>query len=91
MPYNIKMQWISSLEKVFPVKELILNTVNSASALRGEVYSMQLAYCADTVLDPLKIEVVSPLRDFISVRQTVAMPAEYFGESRDEYTPECLP
>ena len=91
MSYNIKMQWISSLEKVFPVKELTLNGMDSASALRGEVYSMQLAYCANTVLDPLQIEVDSPLRDFISVRQTVAMPAEYFGESRDEYTPECLP
>lgn len=85
------MRWVSALEKVFPRPELDAPEFSEMSALRGEVFSVQLAYQPEFLLEPLAVEVVSPLCEHVVVRQVRSVPAEYFGAERDEYTPEALP
>ena len=85
------MRWVSALEKVFPRPELAAPEFSAMSALRGEIFSVQLAYRPEFLLEPLEIEVISPLRESVEVRQVRSVPAEYFGAARDEYTPEALP
>lgn len=87
----MQMRWVSALEKVFPRPELAAPEFPKMSVLRGEVFSVQLAYRAEFPLEPLQIEVISPLASRIAVRQVVSVPAEYFGAERDEYTVEALP
>ena len=55
------MRWISALEKVFPRPELHAPEFSAMSVLRGEVFSVQLAYRSEFLLEPLVIEVLSPL------------------------------
>ena len=41
---ELKTKWCSSLVKVFPAQEPESEPFNSGTALRGEIFSFQLAY-----------------------------------------------
>lgn len=84
-------KWANALEKQFLHKELIEANFNSATALQGEVFSLQLLYKPDFPLAPLDIEVVSPLKEFIRVRQVVSTPATFFGENQDDFILDKTP
>lgn len=81
---QIIFNWTDSLDKVFLSGEHQFSNYKSATALQGEVFSLQLAYKAQHILNPLKFEIISPLQDYISIRQVYSMPADFFGEAQDE-------
>lgn len=79
-------RWTHSLNKIFLTSQIEeIEEYTHASALQGEVFSLQLAYRTDFLLNPLSVKVISPLQDFIQVRQVYSMPAVYFGEEQDDY------
>ena len=84
-------QWTTALEKQFLHKELKEVNYNSATALQGEVFSLQLLYKPDYPLAPLDIEIISPLKDFIKIRQVVSTPATFFGENQDDFILDTTP
>ena len=57
---HIELQWTTSLDKVFLAEKHEFSPYFQASALQGEVFSLQLAYKSDIPLQPLDIEVISP-------------------------------
>ena len=75
--------WTHSLVKVFPGKERAAEPRRSASVLQGEVFSLQLVYRPEYLLNPLAVEVLSPLAPYVQVRQVYSMPATFFGEKLD--------
>ena len=81
----LESEWTDSLDKVFLTPEHKFDSYNRANALCGEVFSLQLAYKTEFILNPIQIEVISPLKDFIEVRQVYNMPADFFGENVDDF------
>ena len=77
---ELKAKWCSSLVKVFPAKEPESEPFCSGAALRGEIFSFQLAYNpVDFNLTEIRVEVESELKKFISVRRVNLVPGEYTG------------
>lgn len=82
---ELKTKWCSSLVKVFPAQEPESEPFNSGTALRGEIFSFQLAYNpVDFHRSEIGIEIESELRKFISVRRVNLVPAEYTGANFDD-------
>ena len=77
--------WTSSLEKIFMRHEKGFSDYCRNTALQGEVFSLQLIYKPDFLLNPLSVKVISPLAENIQIRQVYNMPATFFGEERDEF------
>ena len=77
---ELQFRWTSSLDKVFLNGEHPFTDYNCASALQGEVFSLQLAYKSDILLNPCEITLLSPLAEVASIRQVYSMPATSFGE-----------
>ncbi len=82
---HIELQWTTSLDKVFLAEKHEFSPYFQASALQGEVFSLQLAYKSDIPLQPLDIEVISPLADFVQCRQVCSIAADFFGEKHDDF------
>ena len=80
----LKTKMISSLEKVFCDEELKAAEFNYGNALRGEIYSFQLAYYSDELNSPLTIEVESELKDYITIRSVELVPCEFTGYDFDD-------
>jgi hypothetical protein len=64
------------LTKVFPDEELQAAEVTRGSALRGEVFSFQVAYRAAQLLKSVQVDVRSDLKDLITVRTVGLVPSE---------------
>ena len=79
------MQWTNSLDKVFLSENHTFMPYAQASALQGEIFSLQLAYKGKFLLNPLKIKVISDLAEFAECRQVCSMPADFFGENTDDF------
>ena len=77
---SIILKQVSSLEKVFPDIEPICNEIFSASALKGEEYSYQIAYTKESdgwvEKSEAEITVDSPVSDYIKVRKVMNVPSE---------------
>gem|GEM_PF-4993686 len=73
---GFRIRCVSSLEKVFPDEELETPAWNAASALQGEVYSFQVAYCADRLLKPISCRITSGLTNAVAVRSVGLVPSE---------------
>jgi hypothetical protein len=71
---ELKLKTVSSLEKVFADEELHAPVLKGASALRGEVFSFQLACWSDLSAE-LTVEVDSPFEN-IEIRETALVPCE---------------
>ena len=82
---KLEMQWTNSLDKVFLSENHTFMPYAQASALQGEIFSLQLAYKGKFLLNPLKIEVISDLAEFAECRQVCSMPADFFGENTDDF------
>jgi hypothetical protein len=82
---ELQFRWTSSLDKVFLNGEHPFTDYNCASALQGEIFSLQLAYKSDILLNPCEITLLSPLSEVASIRQVYSMPAASFGEMQDDY------
>lgn len=67
---------LSSLEKVFADEELQAASWKSASAMRGETYSFQVAYRSASTVRPLKIRIESELSSLVTVRSVGLVPSE---------------
>ncbi len=80
----LKTKMISSLEKVFCDEELTAVEFSNATALRGEIFSFQLAYFSDAINCPLKIELESELQDYITIRSVEMVPCEFPGYDFDD-------
>ena len=80
---ELKLKAISSLEKVFADEELNATSLAKASALRGEVFSFQLAYWCDANAD-LTIEIDSSLINTVQIRETALAPSEVPAEECGE-------
>ena len=76
--------WTSSLQKNFLHKAAVVPDYGRAGALQGEIFSLQLVYQPEYLLNPLRVEVLSPLAEYIQIRQVYSMPARFFGEKQDE-------
>ena len=85
------IRWINALEKQFLHKEINCNNYSSANALQGEVFSLQLIYKPEFLLNPLEVKVISPLKDFILVRQVASLPATFFGDEQDDFILDNTP
>ncbi len=82
---ELKTKWCSSLVKVFPAQEPASEPFNSGMALRGEIFSFQLAYNPVNFHRlEIRIEIESALKKFISVRRVNLVPAEYTGINFDD-------
>lgn len=80
----LKTKMISSLEKVFCDEELKAAEFSSGNALRGEIFSFQLAYYSDELNCPLTIECKSALKDYITIRAVAMVPCEFTGYDFDD-------
>ncbi len=82
---ELKTKWCSSLVKVLPAKEPESVPYRSGTALRGEVFSFQLAYRPEGFhLTEIHIEIESELKKHISVRRVNLVPVEYTGTAFDD-------
>ncbi|PWM79163.1 MAG: hypothetical protein DBX90_09295 [Lentisphaerae bacterium] len=79
----MESRFVNSLVKVFEDSELDVAGLREATALRGEVYSLQFAFRSDLRLDRLTAEVDSPLAEFIRIRRVESVPVRYFGPKFD--------
>lgn len=84
MAVSMDFKWASALEKIFFKPELELPDYSSATALQGEVFSLQLAYKPDCCLNTMKIELLSEIAGLVEVRQVLSVKADYFGEIVDK-------
>ena len=82
---------LSSLSKVFADEELEGKPFKKASALRGEVFSFQLAYRAASFVKGMAVEVESALEKHIDVREVGLAPAEFLGARFDEHVLRSAP
>lgn len=72
----LKTRCLSSLSKVFAVKDLNDKPVNKGSALLNETYSFQIAYQSKTLLKQLSVNIHSELLESITVRSVGLVPSE---------------
>lgn len=63
---NIKIQQISSLEKIRCINDIPEKEINKALLMKGESYSYQVAVCTDMMLD-MKVKVKSELKECIKL------------------------
>ena len=75
---------VNSLEKIFLQQELPLADYSSATALQGEVFSLQLAYKPQFPLNKIEFELISELAEITEIRQVELVKADYFGEVIDK-------
>lgn len=80
---ELRMHLCSSLAKIFPLKGPDQPSFRSASALKGERFSFQLAFIA-VENRALKAEVLSPLKKRISLKRVELMPVRYTSWYRAE-------
>ena len=76
---QLKSKLCSSLVKVMPTQEPEGKNYCSGSALQGEIFSFQLAYCADYNWIPIRIDIQSELKPHITCRSVELVPAAYPG------------
>ena len=79
---KILMQAISSLEKVFP-NEIPKTSFRQTSALRGEVFSFQVAYYSTTYLNKCNVKVIGNFNNHTSVRVVKLSPVNFLGDNID--------
>lgn len=75
---------LTSLSKVFADEELADPAVRTASCLRGEVFSFQVAYRSPQLRRDLRVEVESDLAASIQVRAVGLVPADLPGLHFDD-------
>jgi hypothetical protein len=75
---------LSSLVKVFADEDLQAPISRRASCLRGEVFSLQLAYRSETMLRDLSVELSSPLDRHIQIRTVGLVPCQFPGAHFDD-------
>lgn len=71
---DFKSRIISSLEKVFCDEPLCAAAINKATALRGEVYSFQVAYWCDCKIDA-SVELTSAIHELTAIRKVEYVPS----------------
>lgn len=83
-PFNLKTRFCSSLVKILQKPEMTAaEPFDAFSALRGEIFSFQVAYCAERRIDDLKVKVVSKLKD-IRIRSVESVPVRYLSGNVDD-------
>ena len=75
---------LSSLVKVFPKEEPCSTVKNHAGALRGEVFSFQVAYRTNAHRIPVAVEAESVLKRYITLRSVENVPVEWMPDAIDE-------
>ena len=75
---------LSSLVKVFPKEEPCSSMTKNVSALRGEVFSFQVAYRTNAHRIPVAVEAESCLKRFITLRSVENVPVEWMPDAVDE-------
>lgn len=85
---ELKLKIVSSLEKIFPDEELSAPVLEKASALRGEVFSFQLAYYCDMKVN-FSVKIDSPFINPVEIRETALSPCEFPAEESGK-TPDVL-
>ncbi|MBR2364068.1 MAG: DUF4091 domain-containing protein [Lentisphaeria bacterium] len=81
---EFKTKLLSSLVKVFPKEEPSSAVKKNTTALRGEVFSFQVAYRTNAHRIPLTVEVESPLKRSITFRSVENVPVEWMPDAIDE-------
>ena len=80
----VDFKWTSSLEKIFFRPGLEIAEYDHATALQGEVFSLQLAYKVPFNLNKPEWSVISDIADCVEIRYTRSIIADYFGEVVDK-------
>ena len=82
---KIKTKLCSSLLKIMPDAMPEGKNFRSGSALQGEIFSFQLAYCpVDFQRHELAISINSPLKEHIKCRSVELVPVNYPGQLFDD-------
>lgn len=77
---KIELRWINSLEKVGPYEKVLPEKISSGCALKGERFNLQLLFCSATMHNrKTEITVISPLKEYISVREVGYVPVTFTG------------
>lgn len=79
MESNFQTRLLSSLSKVLGEENLPDAEFKNASALRGEVYSFQMAYFSGLIIKNIAVSVDSQLKDIIKVREVELAPCNLPG------------
>ncbi|MGL4738196.1 MAG: DUF4091 domain-containing protein [Cellulosilyticaceae bacterium] len=88
---SIQVKSISSLEKVFTNYELTTEVDGIASRFQNESYAFQVAYKGEPTTpyfyQYLKVEVTSPLEDYITLNRVGLVPSEFpaYQHGDDDY------
>lgn len=74
--HKVFLKQLSSLEKVFLDEKPLAKDYTKASVLKGEEFSYQIAYsCYDEERVPLKVELKSPIDNYITIKNVVHIPS----------------
>lgn len=75
---TISLYQLSSLDKVYLDSTFPMDEFNEASVMNNEKFSYQIAYKCDKniAIHNMEIEVVSPLKEFVTVRTVRNVPVE---------------
>lgn len=83
-PFHFKTKYCSSLVKIMQKPEMTAaEPFNGFSALRGEVFSFQVAYFTERRVEELKVKVVSKLKN-IRIRSVESVPVRYLATNLDD-------
>ena len=82
---KLKTKLCSSLAKVLPASAPEGADFRSASALQGEIFAFQLAYCPVNFQGhAVKVDIQSALKEYISCYHVELIPVDYPGQLFDE-------
>ncbi len=81
----LQTRLISSLEKVFCLRDLAAAEINSLQLMKGETAAFQLAFKCDTHGLEISCEIGSRLRDYVSVREVGLVPCEHPAMPEDPF------
>lgn len=95
---TITLRQLSSLDKVYLDSTPRENEFTSISVLKNERFSYQIAYICDEwfARHDMKMEIISPLKDFVKVHTVENVPTEVTATERyddfyERYTPGLFP
>lgn len=72
---SLSIQWIHSLEKVFPDEAPRCDAYKEATALCGELFHAQVAFSlTEGLRDRLKIDISSPIADYLHIYEVRNVP-----------------
>ena len=90
-PTDFQIRVLPSLTKVFGDEPLTDVGSRNGTALRGEVYSFQVAYRSESLRKQIDLEVDSDLAKYIQIREVALVPSDLPGIRFDRHVLRTTP